>query len=80
MSAWGVHTDDAVPAKLHVPGSFEINAAPDVFVLNAHCAATTSENPYASCTCSGLSVVEQLNVEDGGEFKVSSADYLLGQI
>ncbi len=25
-------------------------------------------------------VVEQLNVEDGGEFKVSSADYLLGQI
>ncbi|MEQ8559441.1 MAG: peroxiredoxin [Henriciella sp.] len=25
-------------------------------------------------------VVEQINVEDGGEFKVSSADYLLGQI
>ena len=25
-------------------------------------------------------VVEELNVEDGGEFKVSSADYLLGQI
>ena len=25
-------------------------------------------------------VVEQLNVEDGGEFKVSSADYLLGQL
>ena len=25
-------------------------------------------------------VVEQLNVEDGGEFKVSSADYLLSQI
>tara|TARA_R100000501_G_C2581389_1_gene84522 strand:- start:99 stop:581 length:483 start_codon:yes stop_codon:yes gene_type:complete len=25
-------------------------------------------------------VVEKLNVEDGGEFKVSSADYLLGQI
>ncbi|MGB3624813.1 MAG: peroxiredoxin [Henriciella sp.] len=25
-------------------------------------------------------VVEQLNVEDGGEFKVSSADYMLGQI
>ena len=25
-------------------------------------------------------VVQELNVEDGGEFKVSSADYLLGQI
>ena len=25
-------------------------------------------------------VVEQLNVEEGGEFKVSSADYLLGQL
>jgi len=25
-------------------------------------------------------VVKQLNVEDGGEFKVSSADYLLGQL
>lgn len=25
-------------------------------------------------------VVEQLNVEQGGEFKVSSADYLLGQL
>ena len=25
-------------------------------------------------------VIEELNVEDGGEFKVSSADYLLGQI
>ncbi len=25
-------------------------------------------------------VVEQLNVEEGGEFKVSSADYMLGQL
>ena len=25
-------------------------------------------------------VVEQLNVEEGGEFRVSSADYLLGQL
>ncbi len=25
-------------------------------------------------------VVEQLNVEDGGEFKVSSAEYMLGQL
>ena len=25
-------------------------------------------------------VVEQLNVEQGGEFRVSSADYLLGQL
>ena len=25
-------------------------------------------------------VVEQLNVEDGGEFKVSAADYMLGQL
>lgn len=25
-------------------------------------------------------VIEELNVEDGGEFKVSSADYLLGQL
>ncbi len=25
-------------------------------------------------------VVQELNVEDGGEFKVSSADYLLGQL
>ena len=24
--------------------------------------------------------VKELNVEDGGEFKVSSADYLLGQL
>jgi peroxiredoxin len=25
-------------------------------------------------------VVKQLNVESGGEFKVSAADYLLGQL
>ena len=78
MSAWGKHADADGKVRMLADGNGAFAKALGLTMDASGFGMGERSKRYAMLVKDG--VVEQLNVEEGGEFRVSSADYLLGQI
>ena len=78
MGAWGREQKTAGKVRMMADGSAAFtNATGLTFDLTARGMGVRSQR-YSMLVKDG--VVDQLNVEQGGEFRVSSAEHLLGQL
>jgi len=78
MNAWGEQTGTGGKVRMLADGNGAFAKACGLEMDASGFGMGDRSKRYSMLVKDG--VVEQLNVEDGGEFKVSSADYLLGQI
>ena len=77
MAAWA-KANDAEGITMLADGNGDFAKAVDLTMDGSAYGMGTRSQRYSMLVVDG--VVKQLNVEAGGEFKVSSADYLLGQL
>ena len=77
MGAWS-KANNAESITLLADGNAEFAKAVDLTMDGSKFGMGTRSQRYSMLVVDG--VVKQLNVEAPGEFKVSSADYLLGQL
>ncbi len=78
MNAWGDHAGTGGKVRMLADGNGKFAKALGLEMDASGFGMGERSQRYSMLVKDG--VVEQLNVEDGGEFKVSSADYMLGQI
>ena len=78
MNAWGEHSKTDGKVRMLADGNGDFAKSVGLEMDGSKFGMGERSKRYSMLVKDG--VVEQLNIEDGGEFKVSSADYLLGQI
>ncbi|WP_300378656.1 peroxiredoxin [Henriciella sp.] len=78
MNAWGDHAGTGDKVRMLADGNGDFAKALGLEMDGSSFGMGERSKRYSMLVKDG--VVEQLNVEDGGEFKVSSADYMLGQL
>ena len=78
MNAWGEHSNAKGKIRMLADGNGAFAKACGLEMDASGFGMGGRSKRYSMLVKDG--VVEKLNVEDGGEFKVSSADYMLGQI
>ena len=78
MNAWGEHSHANGKVRMLADGNGKFAKACGLDMDASGFGMGDRSQRYSMLVKDG--VVEKLNVEDGGEYKVSSADYLLGQI
>lgn len=78
MDAWGKSQDVGEDVVMLADGNGEFSKAVGLDMDGSKFGMGVRSQRYSMLVKDG--VVETLNVEDGGEFKVSSADYMLGQL
>lgn len=78
MGAWGESAGAAGKVRMLADGNGAFTAALGLELDASGFGMGQRSQRYSMIVKDG--VVTELNVEDGGEFKVSSADYMLGQL
>lgn len=78
MNAWGEHAGTGGKVRMLADGNGDFAKALGLEMDGSGFGMGQRSKRYSMLVKDG--VVEKLNVEDGGEFKVSSADYMLGQL
>lgn len=78
MNAWGEQTETGGKVRMLADGNGAFAKACGLEMDATGFGMGERSKRYSMIVKDG--VVEELNVEDGGEFKVSSADYMLGQL
>ena len=78
MDAWGKDQDVGEDVVMLADGHGDLAGALGLEMNGKGFGMGVRSQRYSMLVKDG--VVDQLNVEDGGEFKVSSADYMLGQL
>ena len=78
MDAWGKDQDVGEDVVMLADGNGDLAGALGLEMNGKGFGMGVRSQRYSMLVKDG--VVDQLNVEDGGEFKVSSADYMLGQL
>ena len=78
MGAWGKDNGTGDAVRMLADGNGQFASAIGLEMDGSGFGMGQRSQRYSMLVENG--VVKQLNVEDGGEFKVSSADYLLGQL
>lgn len=78
MGAWGQEAGAGTTVRMLADGNGAFASAIGLTMDASGFGMGQRSQRYSMLVEDG--VVKQLNVEDGGEFKVSSADYLLGQL
>ncbi len=78
MSAWGDSSGAGSDVRMLADGNGDFARALGLELDATGFGMGQRSQRYSMIVKDG--VVSELNVEDGGEFKVSSADYLLGQL
>lgn len=78
MNAWGDHSNAKGKVRMLADGNGAFAKACGLEMDASGFGMGARSKRYSMIVKDG--VVDKLNVEDGGEFKVSSADYMLGQI
>ena len=78
MDAWGKSAGVTGKVTMLADGNADFAKAIGLTMDGSKFGMGTRGQRYAMVVNDG--VVEQLNVEAGGEFRVSSADYMLGQL
>ena len=78
MDAWGTHTGAGDKIRMLADGNGTFASALGLELDASGFGMGSRSQRYSMIVKDG--VVAELNVEDGPEFKVSSADYMLGQL
>ncbi|MEO0465178.1 MAG: peroxiredoxin [Pseudomonadota bacterium] len=78
MGAWGQESGAGSAVRMLADGNGQFASAIGLEMDASGFGMGQRSQRYSMLVENG--VLKQLNVEDGGEFKVSSADYLLGQL
>jgi peroxiredoxin len=78
MGAWGKSQEVGDAVMMLADGNAAFTAALGLTLDGSKFGMGQRSQRYSMVVKDG--VVETLNVEDGGEFKVSSADYMLAQL